>query len=53
MLMTWPVKFSNPKVMLEIELKGRWKRRHLYKEPWQRGCIKIIVENLRRIKRHE
>lgn len=40
----------NPKTGLEIELHGRWKRRHLKDEPWQRGCIKIVVERLRKLK---
>lgn len=41
----------NPELSLRYELQGRWRRRNLPNERWQRGCIRLVLNAIRRIRK--
>jgi hypothetical protein len=49
----WDMQHPDPKLSLLIELRGRLRRRHLPKERWQRDCIRIVIDKLRRVRKME
>ena len=50
-LMFWDIHQPSPCLMLEIELRGRLRRRHLPTEQWQRDCIRLVIDRLRRARK--